>query len=164
MEETWAPLLRDFRPAFFLVVVSVPEQSDQQYESDGSWFRFDDPEFVERHDRAMQELVDATSSVGARLVVFDSPSIHGGALGSATFGERDRVDGWNAAIRSYADRWPTIEVFGWAEIVARYESESDGGPGGLRADGVHMGEEDLARILEAELLPLLDGRVIDDAD
>lgn len=164
MEETWAPLLRDFRPAFFLVVVSVPEQSDQQYESDGSWFRFDDPEFVERHDRAMQELVDATSAVGARLVVFDSPSIHGGALGSATFGESDRVEGWNAAIRSYADRWPTIEVFGWAEIVARYESESDGGPGGLRADGVHMGEEDLARILEAELLPVLDGRVIDDAD
>lgn len=163
-DETWAPLLRDFRPEIFLVVVSVPEQSDQQYEADGSWFRFDDPEFVERHDLAMQELVDATSSVDARLVVFDSPYIHGGALGSATFGESDRVEGWNAAIRSYADRWPTIEVFGWAEIVARYESESDGGPGGLRGDGVHMGEEDLARILDAELLPVLDGRVVDDAD
>lgn len=163
-DETWAPLLRDFQPAVFLVVVSVPEQSDQQYESDGSWFRFDDPEFVERHDDAMQDLVEATSAVGARLVVFDSPYIHGGALGSATFGESERVDGWNAAIRSYADRWPAIEVFGWAEIVARYEGENEGGPGGLRADGVHMGEEDLARILDAELLPVLDGRAADDAD
>ena len=69
--------------------------------------------------------------------------------------------GWNRALADYGTRWPSIEFFDWAEIVERYERADGGEPGGLRGDGVHMGEEVLGEILDAELVPYLDATPLD---
>jgi hypothetical protein len=157
LDDTWTPLFADFVPQILVVVVSVPEQSDQQYEIDGDWFVVGDAEFERRHDEAVDRLMELASVAGTRVVLFTSPTIHGGALGDATFGEPERVAGWNASLARFGERWPSIEFFDWAEIVGRYESVDGGEPGSLRGDGVHMGEEVLAEILAAELVPFLDG-------
>ena len=156
LDDTWIPLFDDFAPQILIVVVSVPEQSDQQYEVDGEWYVVGDDEFARRHDQSVDRLMEATASSGTRVIFFTSPTIHGGALGEATFGEPERVAGWNRALADYGRRWPTIEFFDWAEIVERYERADGGEPGGLRGDGVHMGEEVLGEILAAELVPYLD--------
>lgn len=156
LDDTWIPLFDDFAPQILIVVVSVPEQSDQQYEVDGEWYVVGDDEFARRHDEAVDRLMEVTESTGTRVIFFTSPTIHGGALGDATFGEPERVAGWNRALAGYRTRWPTIELFDWAEIVERYERADGGVPGGLRGDGVHMGEEVLGEILAAELVPYLD--------
>ena len=156
LDETWIPLFDDFAPQILIVVVSVPEQSDQQYEVDGEWHVVGDDEFARRHDESVDRLMEAAASSGTRVIFFTSPTIHGGALGEATFGEPERVAGWNRALADYGTRWPTIEFFDWAEIVERYERADGGEPGGLRGDGVHMGEEILGEILAAELVPYLD--------
>ena len=157
LDATWTPLFADFAPQILVVVVSVPEQSDQQYEIDGEWFVVGDDEFERRHDEAVGRLVALAESTGARVVFFTSPTIHGGALGDATFGEPERVAGWNETLRRFGTRWPSIEFFDWAEVVERYEAADGGEPGSLRGDGVHMGEEVLAEILAAELVPFLKG-------
>lgn len=156
LDRTWVPLFADFAPDLLIVVVSVPEQSDQQYEIDGEWYVVGDDEFTRRHDDAMGRLVALAESFGTRVVMFTSPTIHGGALGNATFGEISRVRGWNRSLAEFGRRWPSISFFEWAEIVDRYERADGGTPGRLRGDGVHMGEEVLADILTAELVPYLD--------
>lgn len=161
-DDTWTALLDDFRPDVTLLVVSVPEQSEQRYEPDGEWFLVDDAEFVRRHDIVMEAFVNVTESLGTRLVAFTSPPIHGGELGGAAFAEPERVTGWNRALVDYATRWPSIELFDWAEIVERYETADGGEPGRLRGDGVHMDEDVMAGILRAELIPFLDGSNVDD--
>lgn len=156
IDDTWAPLFADFAPQILIVVVSVPEQSDQQYDIDGEWYVVGDEEFARRHDDAVDRLMELAASSATRVIFFTSPVIHGGALGDATFGEPERVAGWNRALTGYGTRWPAIEFFDWAEIVERYERADGGEPGGLRGDGVHMGEEVLGEILAAELVPYLD--------
>ncbi len=157
LDETWVPLWSDFAPEILVVVVSVPEQSDQQYEPGGEWYAVGDVEFARRHDEAVARLVELAASTETRVIFFTSPTIHGGALGDATFGELDRVEGWNRTMFEYGQRWSSIEFFDWAGIVERYESANGGEPGSLRADGVHMGEDVLAEILGAEFVPFLDG-------
>lgn len=161
LDDTWIPLFDDFAPHILIVVVSVPEQSDQQYDVDGEWYVVGDDEFARRHDEAVDRLMTVAESASARVIFFTSPTIHGGALGDATFGEPERVAGWNRALADYGTRWPSIEFFDWAEIVERYERADGGEPGGLRGDGVHMGEEVLGEILAAELVPYLDATPLD---
>jgi peptidoglycan/LPS O-acetylase OafA/YrhL len=151
--DEWVPMVEG--SDVVLVIVSVPEQSEQRYEPEGEWFVFDDDEFVSRHDVVVEGLVDAAVAADARLVFFSSPLVYGGALGGARFAQPDRVAGWNELMVGYAERWPTIELFDWASIVARYENEREG-PGSLRGDGVHMDSVDLTAIVAAELLPFLD--------
>lgn len=151
--DDWLPMVR--QSDVVAVVVSVPEQSEQRYESDGDWYLFDDAEFVSRHEAAVGRLVDAALAVDARVVFFSSPLIHGGALGGAKFALPERVEGWNELMVGYTERWPSLEIFDWASIVSRYENER-GGPGSLRGDGVHMDSDDLTAIVAAELLPFLD--------
>lgn len=158
---TTCPTLDDWLPMVansdvVVVVVSVPEQSEQRYEPDGEWFTVDNDEFVTRHENAVERLVGSAEASRARLVFFSSPLIHGGALGGAKFAEPTRVAGWNELMLGYAERWPSIEIFDWASIVARYEIEFEG-PGSLRGDGVHMDSKDLTTIVALELIPFLDG-------
>lgn len=156
LDGTWIPLWEEFAPEILVVVVSVPEQSDQLYEVDGDWYVVGGDEFARRHDEAVDRLMGLAEAAGTRVVFFTSPTIHGGALGDATFGEPERVAAWNEEMAEYGERWPFIEFFDWAEIVERYEGADGGEPGNLRGDGVHMGEEVLAEILAAELVPYLD--------
>ena len=156
LDGTWIPLWEEFEPEVLVVVVSVPEQADQMYEADGDWYVVGGDEFARRHDEAVDRLMGLAEAAGTRVVFFTSPTIHGGALGEATFGRPERVVAWNEEMAAYGERWPFIEFFDWAEIVERYESANGGEPGGLRGDGVHMGEEVLAEILTAELVPFLD--------
>ena len=152
--DEWLPMVKD--SDVVVVVVSVPEQSEQRYEQDGEWFTFADDEFVTRHEIAIESLVDSAVAAEARLVFFNSPFIHGGALGGAKFAQPARVAGWNELMVGYAERWSTLELFDWASIVARYEIQY-GGPGSLRGDGVHMDPNDLTTIVASELIPFLDG-------
>jgi len=156
LDGTWIPLWEEFEPEVLIIVVSVPEQSDQLYEADGDWHVVGGEEFARRHDEAVDRLMGLAEAAGTRVVFFTSPTIHGGALGDATFGRPERVVAWNEEMAEYGERWPFIELFDWAEIVERYESANGGEPGSLRGDGVHMGEEVLAEILTAELVPFLD--------
>jgi hypothetical protein len=93
----------------------------------------------------------AIDDAGATLVMFDSPYIHGGALGGATFADEARVDAWNALTESWILRWPEIRRLGWAAIVTAAEST----PGELRADGVHMEPSVLDRIVAESVVPRL---------
>lgn len=156
LDDTWIPLWEEFSPEILVVVVSVPEQSDQQYEDGGEWFVVGSDEFARRHDEAVDRLMRLAESTGTRVVFFTSPTIHGGALGEANFGRPERVAAWNGEMKKFAARWSSIEFFDWAEIVERYEGADGGEPGGLRGDGVHMSEEVLGEILAAELVPYLD--------
>lgn len=151
--DDWLPMIEE--SDVVMVVVSVPEQSEQRYEAGGEWFMFDDEEFVSRHDRTVEALVEAATGADARLVFFSSPLVHGGALGGAKFALPERVAGWNELVVGYSERWPSLEIFDWASIVERYENELEG-PGSLRGDGVHMDSDDLSAIVAAELLPFLD--------
>lgn len=162
LDDTWSPLWEDFAPEILVVVVSVPEQSDQQYVDGGEWFVVGSDEFARRHDDEVDRLMTLAEIAGTRVVFFTSPTIHGGALGEANFGRPERVEAWNEEMAEYGERWSFIEFFDWAAIVERYESANGGEPGSLRADGVHMGEETLADILTAELVPFLDAGPLGD--
>lgn len=151
--DDWLPMIE--KSDVVMVVVSVPEQSEQRYEAGSEWFTLDDEAFVSRHEKTVELMVEAATDADARLVFFSSPLIHGGALGGAKFALPERVAGWNELVIGYAERWPILEIFDWASIVDRYESDFEG-PGSLRGDGVHMDNDDLTAIVEAELLPFLD--------
>lgn len=153
--DDWDRLWFEVDPDLVLAIASVPEQSDQRYEPDGEWFRVGDPEFVRVHDEGIARLVEITERQGARLVMFDSPRIEGGAFQGAMFASDERVDAWNEALIGYAELHPIIEILDWASLVIEAETNA-GGPGSLREDGVHMTPEVLATITRERLLALLD--------
>lgn len=150
----WEPLWERVRPDLVLVVVSVPEQSDQQYEPDGEWYRVGDAEFTRRHDEVMARLVEITDEVGGKILFFDSPYISNGAFEKALFAAPDRVDGWNEAINGWATSYPTIHVVDWKTIVT---TEEVSGP--LREDGVHMTYDVLSGVVERNVLEILDSEL-----
>jgi hypothetical protein len=155
LESTWRSMIGDLRPTLVLEIASVPEQSEQMYEGDATWYTVDDPEFVARHDAVMTELVTLVGSVGGRLVLFDSPAVFGEGLGKAPFAQPDRIAAWNAMLAGWAARWPDIEVLEWSKIVDLVEEI----PGELRTDDVHMEQDVLDDVVREHVVPLLDGFV-----
>ena len=152
LESTWREMITGTRPDLLIEIASVPEQAEQRYPGDETWYSVEDPEFVERHDAVMTELVSLVESVGGRFVLFDSPSVHGDSLGNAPFSQPERIAAWNAMLAEWAERWPQIEMIGWADIVAAAETV----PGELRTDDVHMEQADLDDVVREYVLPLLD--------
>lgn len=172
LEGTWTKVLDDFRPQLLIVVVSVPEQSEQRYvtvednadsdanddandENDG-WFAVGEPEFDERHWAVIDSLVGLANDHSTRVVLFDAPSITSGSFAEADFADRRRVRNWNRLIDDFAAKWPEITVFDWADVVVRAETASGGKAGSLREDGVHMAADVLALLAGAEIVPFID--------
>ena len=152
----WDKAFETFAPSIVVMVYSVPEQAEQKYDGDATWYTIADPEFVARHDAAMQELINACDERGIQLLLLNSPEIHGGALSGAQFAQPERVSAWNALMQTWLTRWPQIFSVDWASIVAA--AESTGGP--LRGDGVHMLQSDLDAVVQSGIIPLLDAQAI----
>lgn len=150
-EKVWSRKIAEFRPHLVIEVASVPEQAAQQYPGDTNWYVVGDDEYLARHESVMESLMPALDDVGATLVMFDSPYVHGGALGGAAFADDARVDAWNALMDSWVERWSGIRRLDWSSIVAAAEAS----PGSLRADGVHMAQADLDRIVAESVVPRL---------
>ncbi len=150
-EKVWSRKIAEFQPHLVIEIASVPEQAAQRYPGDPNWYVIGDDEYLTRHERVMESLMLALDDVGATLVLFDSPYVHGGALGGATFADDARVDAWNALMDSWVERWPGIRRLEWSSIVAAAEAT----PGSLRADGVHMAQADLDRIVAQSVVPRL---------
>ena len=138
-------------PHLVLEIASVPEQSGQRYPGDPNWYTIGDPEYLVRHEEVMSSLMSVIDDVGATLVMFDSPYIRVGSLSGAKFADDARVDAWNALMESWMVRWPTIRRLDWSAIVEAAEST----PGELRADGVHMEQVVLDRLVAESVVPRL---------
>ena len=104
----------------------------------------------------MEEFVALCDELKIELFLLNSPEIHGGALGGARFAQIDRVRAWNALMQKWLTRWPQIRSVDWAKMVAAAEST----PGSLRGDGVHMLQADLDKVVEAEIIPLLEEQTV----
>lgn len=152
---SWTNLMGDFDPRVLMVVVSVPEQSEQQYEAGGEWYSVGDDEFDSRHLEAMKQLIDLATAHGTRVIVFDSPPITTGSFAGADFADRRRVRGWNRMLQEFVDEWPQITMIDWASLVERAETGNGGRPGSLREDGVHMSPAALALLAAGEIVPRL---------
>lgn len=150
-EAVWRDMIADFEPHLVLEIASVPEQSAQRYPGDPIWYTIEDEEFLARHELVMSSLMTAIDEARATLVMFDSPYIHGGALGGAPFADEARVDAWNSLMGSWIQRWPEIRQLEWSVVVAAAEST----PGELRADGVHIEQPALDRIVVESVVPRL---------
>lgn len=150
----WSRVADEFRPDAVVAIASVPEQSEQRYEADGEWFAVGDAEFERRHQDSGRRLVELSTRLGARLIVFSSPAIHGGAMGGAPFASDERVAAWNDFLSRFATQWPDrVTLLDWAAVVAEAEGDV---PGSLRRDdGVHMLPVDLRRVVGERLVPLL---------
>ena len=151
-DREWAAIVPDFAPTIVLMVYSVPQQAEQQYEKDGEWFVLGDPEFDRRQREALGRLLESGRSIGAKFAFFTSPRVFGGALGGAPFSADERVDAWNEAMTSYTETWPEISIVDWASFVLEAEGDD---PGSLRGDGVHLAASDLAAIVGAKVVPAL---------
>jgi len=152
----WDKAFETFAPSVLVMVYSVPEQTEQKYVGDEAWYTIVDPEFVARHDVAMQELVEACDERGIDLLLLNSPEIHGGALSGAQFAQPERVSAWNALMQTWLTKLPQIHSVDWVGIVAA--AESAGGP--LRGDGVHMLQSDLDAVVQSGIIPLLDAQTV----
>lgn len=156
LDPEWDGAFNSFAPSVVVMVYSVPEQAEQKYVGDENWYTVADPLFVEKHDAAMEEFVALCDELKIELFLLNSPEIHGGALGGARFAQIDRVRAWNALMQKWLTRWPQIRSVDWAKMVAAAEST----PGSLRGDGVHMLQADLDKVVEAEIIPLLEEQTV----
>lgn len=147
----WLDLVRTFRPDRVLVVVTVPEQSEQKYPGDPNWYEVSDAIYQQVHDAFMDEFMDLLTINGVDLVMFNSPPIRSGSLSGADFAQDERVNGWNQVIQRWTTNWPQITVIDWAAIIERLESEQ----GPLRSDGVHLEQPVLNGIIADEVIPAL---------
>lgn len=152
----WKTALDSFAPSIVVAIASIPEQAEQMYLGDPKWYTVSDPKFLAVHDVAMTQMMSEFDVRGITLMLMNSPEVHGGALGGAPFSQPERVAAWNAAMQSWAARWPQIHLVDWAGMVTASEVI----PGDLRGDGVHMQQEDLDKIIGRDFVPLLD-RVAD---
>ncbi|MFM1752392.1 MAG: hypothetical protein RL119_1354 [Actinomycetota bacterium] len=151
LNSRWIDLVSTFRPDRVLVVVTVPEQSEQKYPGDPNWYEVSDAIFQQVHEAFMNEFMDLLTINKIDLVMFNSPLIRSGALSGADFAQEERVNGWNQVIQRWATNWPQITVIDWAAIIERLESEQ----GPLRSDGVHLEQPVLNGIVADEVIPAL---------
>ena len=156
MRPEWNEALESFAPSILVMAYSVPEQAEQKYVGDENWYTVSDPEFIARHDAAMQELMAACDERGIKVLMLNSPEINGGSLGGAPFAQIERVVAWNELMQTWLVKWPQITAVDWASIVTAAESEA----GPLRGDGVHMLQADLDKVVEAEIIPLLEAQTV----
>ena len=156
MRPEWNEALENFAPSILVMAYSVPEQAEQKYVGDENWYTVSDPEFIARHDAAMQELMAACDERGIKVLMLNSPEINGGSLGGAPFAQIERVVAWNELMQTWLVKWPQITAVDWASIVTAAESEA----GPLRGDGVHMLQADLDKVVEAEIIPLLEAQTV----
>lgn len=152
----WDGAFKSFAPSVVVMVYSVPEQAEQKYVDDENWYTIEDRVFVEKHDAAMEKFVALCDEHGIELFLFNSPVIHGGALGGARFAQLDRVMAWNALMQTWLTKWPQIRSVDWESMIAASEPN----PGSLRGDGVHMLQADLDLVVEAEIIPLLEAQTV----
>ncbi len=151
LNSRWIDLVSTFRPDRVLVVVTVPEQSEQKYPGDPNWYEVSDAIFQQVHEAFMNEFMDLLTINKIDLVMFNSPLIRSGALSGADFAQEERINGWNQVIQRWATNWPQITVIDWAAIIERLESEQ----GPLRSDGVHLEQPVLNGIVADEVIPAL---------
>lgn len=151
----WRNLVGSFKPHRIVIVVTIPEQSEQMYTGAPDWHLVGDPAFTAAHDAFMVEFMALLEEENIELFIFTSPRIYGGALGGAPFSQDERVAAWNAEIQKWAATWPEITLIDWAGILDSVELPA----GSLRSDGVHLEQSALDRIIATEILPILDAAV-----
>lgn len=151
LDGEWRDLLDTFRPDRVVIVVTVPEQAEQRYPGDPDWHIVGDPDYQRVHDEFIEAFMGLVIERDIEVMIFNSPLVHGGALGGAPFARDERVAGWNDVLASWVRRWPRIALVDWAAIIATAEPE----PGSLRIDGVHLEQSVLNTIVAREIVPLL---------
>lgn len=151
LDDEWRAALDSFQPSLVLIAVSVPEQADQRYLGDETWYAPGSAEYMRVHDEFIARFMGEMSSRGIDVMILDSPAVHGGALGGAPFAQPDRIAAWNGVISGWAATWPAVTVVPWAQAMAAFEPT----PGSLRIDGVHLAQEDLDVLVDRAIVPLL---------
>lgn len=155
LDAEWRAALDSFRPSLILIAVSVPEQADQRYPGDPLWHEPGSEEYVRVHDEFIGRFMSEIQSRSIDVMILDSPTIHGGALGDAPFSSPERVGIWNAVIARWVELWPDLVVVPWARAMTVFEPT----PGALRGDGVHLSQEDLEVLVARALIPLVNQRL-----
>ncbi len=154
VDREWARVIPEFRPDLVVMVYSVPQQAEQQYEPDGDWFTVRDKEFDRRQREALGQLIQLGDGVSAKFAFFTSPRVYSGLLAGAPFSSDKRVKAWNKAMLAYTETWPEITLVDWASFVLEAE-DGAGGPGSLRPDGVHLEAADLEYIVAGRVMPAI---------
>ncbi len=155
VDAEWRTAFDSFDPDVVVIAVSVPEQADQRYVDDPEWHAPGSAVYERVHDEFIEAFMNETSARGIDVMILDSPTIHGGALGGAPFSSPERVALWNAVITRWSQMWPEVVVVPWAAAMAAFEPV----PGALRGDGVHLLQDDLDDLVASALLPALAERL-----
>jgi peptidoglycan/LPS O-acetylase OafA/YrhL len=160
IDAEWRTAFDSFAPDVVVIAVSVPEQADQKYVDDPEWHAPGSATYEQRHDAFIEAFMNETSSRGIDVMILDSPTIHGGALGGAPFSSPERVVLWNAVITRWSEMWPDVVVVPWAAAMTAFEPT----PGALRGDGVHLLQDDLDDLVAQAILPVLGERLFGGVD
>ena len=137
-----------YRPTVLLLVASLMEQAELRV-GDGDWFGPLDAEYRHRHDDYMSELVAIARSVGARILVLDSPPISSGGFAGGPMARPERIAAWNGQVAAWDQTWDEVETIAWSDALLAVEAEF----GSVRPDGVHVDEQHHAELVRAVVLP-----------
>ena len=143
-QRRWPQVIADFQPDVLLVILSLPEHSDQRYFGDDRWYTSLDARFVEEHDAVMSNLLGLLEPYGTRVLIANSPPSY--------MSPKDRVDAWNALLETWAARWPQISIVDFATPVAAAEEAAGGS---LRPDNIHLDDATLEIMMRQVFLPAI---------
>ncbi len=152
----WPEQIRTFRPDVIMVVDGLPEQSQQKYAGDDTWYQAGDPTFATVHDADFRGLLDLAASVGAVVVLADQP--HDAPDAVAHWATVPRIDAWNAQLATWDQRWAPVTVLPYAAAVENAETSAGHS---LRPDGLHLDEPSVLNIVGTVLAPVLVQQVRD---
>ncbi len=148
MQEQWPSLIQQFRPDVLLVVVSLPEQSDQRYAGDDRWYHLGDGRYTAVHDETISQLLAEVQPYGTEVLFANSSY--------SPSSSRERVDDWNALLATWAGRWSDVSVVDIAGPIA--DAEAAAGHS-LRPDALHLDDATLQMIVQTVYVPVIEAAV-----
>ena len=148
VQQRWPSIIEQFRPDVLLIVVSLPEHSDQRYAGDDTWYHIGDARYTELHETMMADLLAGAGAHGT-AVLFANSSY-------SPSSQHSRVDAWNALLDEWSQRWPEVSVIDIAGPIA--EAEAKAGHS-LRPDALHLDDATLQLIIRTVYLPAIDAAV-----
>jgi hypothetical protein len=145
VQQRWPSTIQQFQPDVLVVVVSLPEHSDQRYPGDDTWYHLGDARYESVHEDAVQALMTALAPYGTRVLFANSAY--------SPSSPSERVDAWNAELARWAQRWPTIQVVDQAGPIAAAEAAAGHS---LRPDAMHLEDAALEMIVRTVFIPAVE--------
>ena len=149
----WIDAARQFTPDVILAVYSMPEEVPQRYAGDDAWHDPGDSAYVSAHDSGIVGVMQVAASVGAVVLVADSP---GNATGGAQWAEPAGIDAFNQQVHRWDAQWAPLEVVPYGSMIESAEALAGHS---LRPDGLHLDDAVFDSVVGAPLADLLTTRV-----